>query len=91
MVVTTKSGTKYDLTTSREELSRPTALLAIAAGVEDDSYSTVRYGMVASYRGEAMVTLPNGSEWRCVGHGPQGNAETLARDGYIEMIPSVKS
>lgn len=67
--------------------SQPTYDLALAAGVRDNSYGTVRWGRVASYSGEAVVTLEDGSRWRCVGRRPKGDAETVERQGYIEFIP----
>jgi hypothetical protein len=66
---------------------KPSATLALEAGVTDCSYRTVRYGVVASYSGAATVTMDDGTRWRCVGHGPQGDAEYVTRQGWIEMIP----
>jgi hypothetical protein len=66
---------------------QPSDELALAHGVIDRSYSTVRCGTVTSYAGEAIVTLSNGSRWRCVGRGPRGGAEWVAKNGFIEKIP----
>lgn len=66
---------------------QPTYELAIAAGVRDKSYNTVRYGWISSYGGEAEVTMADGSRWRCVGHSPRGSAEWVSREGFIEFIP----
>ena len=65
---------------------RPSYELALENGVEDRSYPTVANGYVLSFRGEAIVTMADGQRWRCVGHGPRGDA-SLIRDGYIEFIP----
>ena len=65
----------------------PSYELALENGVEDRSYNTVRYGLVGSYRGEAVVTMADGQRWRCVGRGPRGDASHISRDGYIEFIP----
>lgn len=67
--------------------AEPTLDLALAAGVRDKSYSTVRYGRVASYAGEAEVTMADGRRFRAIGHGPRGDAETLDRGGYVEFVP----
>jgi len=65
----------------------PTYTLALEAGVVDKSYRTVRYGMVPDYRGEAIITMADGTTWKAVGHGPTGTAEFVAKEGYIEFIP----
>lgn len=69
------------------EAAQPTIALALAAGVRDASYGTVRWGTVADYRGEGVVTMADGRRWRCVGHGPTGSAEVISRRGYVEFIP----
>ena len=69
------------------EAEQPSAALAIAAGVRDTSYGTVRYGTITSYSGEGIVKMADGRRWKCVGHGPSGNAEVVTRRGYIEYIP----
>ena len=69
------------------EAEQPSVALALAAGVRDVSYGTVRWGTVADYRGEGIVTMADGRRWRCVGHGPAGSAEVISRRGYIEFIP----
>ena len=66
---------------------QPSYELALEAGVEDRSYNTVRYGLVGSYRGEAVVTMADGQRWRCVGRGPRGDASHISSDGFIEFIP----
>lgn len=66
---------------------QPTYELAFSAGIEDVGYDTVRWGWVASYRGRAEITLDDGSRWLAIGHGPKGNAEYIARDGFIEFRP----
>lgn len=63
----------------------PSYELAIQAGVKDKSYSTVRYGRVASYAGTAVVKMANGDQWVCTGHGPTGDAATVSREGYISF------
>lgn len=68
-------------------LSEPSYDLALEAGVRDKSYDTVRNGLVSSYSGEAIVTMADGRKWRCVGHGPRGDASHISRQGYIEFIP----
>lgn len=65
----------------------PSYELALENGVEDRSYNTVRYGLVGSYRGEAVVTMANGRKWRCVGRGPRGDASHISAEGFIEFIP----
>lgn len=65
----------------------PTYELALAAGVRDTGYDTVRFGWVESYAGEAEVKMADGSRWRCVGHRPRGSAEWVSRGGFIEFIP----
>ena len=64
---------------------QPSYKLAIRAGVRDRSYQTVANGYVRSYAGEAVVTLEDGSQWRCVGHPPAGDAysiSTLSQQGH---------
>ena len=68
----------------REE---PTIRLALEAGIVDSSYHTVRYGMVAEYRGTVEITLANGKRWRAIGHGPMGTAAHVSKEGWIEFIP----
>ena len=65
----------------------PSYALALEAGVEDRGYETVRFGYVASYRGEATVTMADGSRWKCVGHKPTGGPDWIGREGYIEFVP----
>lgn len=63
--------------------AEPSYALAIAAGVVDDTYETVRYGFVRSYKGEATVTMEDGSVWIARGEGPLGDAHSIRRDGRI--------
>lgn len=65
---------------------QPTVAIALAHGVKDRSYNTVRWGRVASYDGRVAVALEDGSVWSCVGHGPDGDAECIYRHGYVEFI-----
>ena len=65
----------------------PTYALALAGGVYDISYQTVSNGSVDSYSGIAIITMSDGRKWRAVGRGPQGDAYTITRQGYIEFIP----
>jgi len=65
--------------------AQPPYALAIAAGVMDVSYPTVRYGTVAAYRGHGDVTMPDGSRWHAVGHMPDGDAGNIWRRGWIEF------
>lgn len=67
--------------------AQPSYALALEAGVTDCSYHTVRYGGVAAYRGEAIVTMADGRRWRAIGHGPQGGADYVSRGGRIEFVP----
>lgn len=67
--------------------TEPSYRLALAAGVCDVSYRTVRWGVVASYSGEVIITMEDGSTWRAVGHGSTGTAEYVDKQGYIEFIP----
>ena len=69
------------------EATQPSVALAIAAGVCDASYQTVRFGLVLSYRGEAVITMADGSRWRAVGHGPSGTPAFVSREGYVEFVP----
>uniref|UniRef100_A0A6M3XW46 Uncharacterized protein n=1 Tax=viral metagenome TaxID=1070528 RepID=A0A6M3XW46_9ZZZZ len=67
--------------------NEPSYALALSNGVRDCSYHTQRCGMVAEYKGTAIIKMANGKMWRAVGHGPCGTAETVTRDGWIEFIP----
>lgn len=53
---------------------------ALDAGVKDDSYSTAE-GIIQSYSGEGIITMPTGERWRAVGHVP-----TTTEHGYIEFV-----
>ena len=75
------------LTTDFESLSPSERYkLALKAGVRDKSYSTVRYGTISDYSGEAEVTV-GGRKYKVVGHGPRGTAEYVSKEGFIEFIP----
>ena len=67
--------------------AEPSYDLALAAGVSNRSYHTVRWGMVSSYDGEAIIEMADGRRWKAVGHGPQGSAEHVSKQGWIEFIP----
>lgn len=69
----------------------PCVAAAIAAGVRNVGYDTVRYGWINAYRGEADVEL-GGMRYHAVGHMPVGDSvdpagERPARDGYIQFTP----
>lgn len=63
----------------------PTYELALASGVRDKSYKTVRCGIVSSYSGEATIIMENGTLWIAKGHGPTGGPSWISRQGYIEF------
>lgn len=65
----------------------PSIALALANGVKDCSYPTVRHGYVRSFSGRAELTMDDGSKWLAIGHGPVGTPEDVFRDGYIEFRP----
>jgi len=65
----------------------PSYDLAIFAGVQDCSYDTQSNGWVRCYRGEALIKMDDGRVFRAVGHGPDGDAWSIYRQGYIEFIP----
>ena len=67
--------------------SQPSYELALESGVKDKSYPTVANGYVSSYSGEAVVTMEDGSKWRCVGRGPKGCPAHISKQGFIEFIP----
>lgn len=67
--------------------SQPSYGMALDAGVRNEGYMTVRHGWVPSYSGEAVVTMEDGSRWKCIGHGPRGSAEWVSKNGFIEFIP----
>ena len=64
---------------------QPSYELAVTNGIIDKSYNTPRWGLVADYRGEAVIEMADGRRWRAVGHPPQGNAHIVSRDGYISF------
>jgi len=65
---------------------KPLFYQAVEAGVVDISYGTHRYGWIASYRGEAVVEMPNGGRWQCIGHRSTGTATSLKNHGFIEFV-----
>lgn len=67
--------------------NQPSYQLALAAGVQDRSYNTTRFGFIASYSGTAIITMSDGRRWQAVGHGPCGSASYVSKDGFIEFIP----
>ena len=58
--------------------------LALANGVRDESYDTVRYGRIPSYAGRAEFATSDGTKWRAIGHSPKGTPERVSEPGYIE-------
>lgn len=66
---------------------QPSYALALACGILDRSYDTVRWGVIPSFSGECDITMADGSRWRAIGHGPEGCADYVSRDGYVEFIP----
>lgn len=66
---------------------QPSYDLALANGVRDCGYDTVRYGWVPSFSGEAEIVMADGRRWRAIGHRPRGSAEHVARNGWIEFVP----
>lgn len=68
------------------EKEEPSYALAIAHGIQDRSYDTTANGWVPDYEGEAIIKMDNGTVWKAIGHGPQGDAWSIFADGYIEFI-----
>ena len=66
---------------------QPSIDLALECGVRDRSYPTVANGWVRDYSGEATIVMEDGSVWRAVGHGPNGNAAIVTKHGWVEFIP----
>ncbi len=64
-------------------------MLAIQAGIQDLSYQTVRYGLVASFRGEVKFCLQIPGIWpvwvKAEGYEPSGDAQFLECDGGIKF------
>jgi hypothetical protein len=60
--------------------------LALSAGVIDNSYHTVRYGTVTSYRGTAEIIVGK-RRYKVIGHGPSGSPGFVSSQGYLEFIP----
>ena len=67
--------------------NQPSDELALEAGVEDVSYTTVRHGLIPSFRGIAELIMSDGRRWKCIGHGPSGTAQFVSKNGFIEFIP----
>ncbi len=65
----------------------PSYELAIQAGITDESYDTTSNGFVESYSGRAVVQMENGSLWLARGHRPEGGADHVSKEGYIEFTP----
>jgi len=63
----------------------PSYDLALANGVHDESYNTVRFGKVSSYSGKAEIVMENGTRWVAEGHKPTGGADWIGREGFIEF------
>jgi len=71
----------------------PTILMALAAGIKDESYRTVWCELILRYSGEAVITMDNGRKWKAIGHGngPRGGLPGGAsKPGWIEFIPMDK-
>jgi hypothetical protein len=65
------------------EKIEPSYTLAVAAGVRNKSYDTVCFGRIASFEGEAILTMADGRKWRCVGYGPVGGCDWIRSHGGI--------
>ena len=65
----------------------PSYELALENGVADVGYNTTANGYVSSYSGEADIIMDDGSKWKAIGHGPDGDARSIYQQGYIEFIP----
>lgn len=65
---------------SEEEVVERVLRDALAAGLVNRTYPTVRYGEVASFEGEAEIAFM-GQRVRVVGFRPGGDAQFLAHDG----------
>tara|TARA_R110001592_G_scaffold255416_2_gene519022 strand:+ start:2747 stop:3037 length:291 start_codon:yes stop_codon:yes gene_type:complete len=65
-------------------LKEPSNNLCIENGIVDCSYDTQSNGFIPSFQGETIVTMADGSKWKCKGHGPKGSAYDVSQDGYIE-------
>ena len=70
---------------------QPTYELALANGVQDMSYRTVRFGRIASYWGTANITMDDGSRWVAIGHRPTGGPGWVSREGWIEFVPATEA
>lgn len=69
------------------EKKEPSYELALENGIMDCGYNTTANGYVSSYGGEAEIIMDDGSKWKAIGHGPDGDAWSIYRQGYIEFIP----
>ena len=79
-------GKKLQAIAQEMKKKQPSYSLAIEAGIQDRSYSTVRWGTISKYSGEATIEMADGSIWKAIGHGPRGTAEYVSSEGYIEFI-----
>ena len=60
------------------------ARLAVEAGIVDKSYPTVRWGRVGKFDGNCVAEI-DGNLFIVTGHSPEGDAQWIARDGYISF------
>jgi len=67
--------------------AEPSIELALANGVLDKGYDTVRHGWIPSYSGEAIIVMEDGRKWKAIGHRPKGSPDWVDRVGWIEFIP----
>lgn len=58
----------------------PTFEMAIAAGIKDYSYGNIKY-----YFGSIIITMPDGTKWRAIGHRPVNSHLKDFIQGYIEF------
>lgn len=69
-------------------MKNPTISDAVAAGIRDKSYDTVRYGWVPSYTGRAVVVLADGTTseyWHARGYGPTGGPDWIGKYGGVQF------
>ncbi len=69
-----------------KEGGQPTYQLALLNGIKECGYSTASWGWVRAYSGTATIVMSDGSKWVATGHGPQGSASRLSRNGFIEFV-----
>jgi len=67
------------------EKEAPSYDLALEYGIVENSYKTVRCGMVSSYSGKVEIAMGNGSKWIATGHSPRGGSDYVESDGYIDF------